>query len=119
MQSSQNTPDTCFNIQRNGPKPSRDVISTRLLSFCAARGAEVIMVEKHTPGEITESQIEEISLVLQGADQDSELVVLTKSAIEEPSTCGDCNGSPCTCDSEEGESEEATLWNLRFSPNDG
>lgn len=62
----------------------------------------------NTPGEITESRIDEVSLVFQGADQDSELVVLTKSVIEEPGACPDCGNSPCTCDSEEGESEDGT-----------
>lgn len=62
----------------------------------------------NTPGEITESRIEEVSLVLQGADQDSELVVLTKSVIEEPAVCPDCGNDPCTCDSEEGEFEGGT-----------
>lgn len=67
-------------------------------------GAEVIMA--NTAGEITESRIDEVSLVLQGADQDSEIVVLTKSVIEEPAVCEDCGNSPCTCESEEGESED-------------
>lgn len=60
----------------------------------------------NTPGEITESRIDEVSLVFQGADQDSELVVLTKSVIEDPAVCPDCGNNPCTCDSEEGESED-------------
>lgn len=58
----------------------------------------------NTAGEITESRIDEVSLVFQGADQDSEIVVLTKSVIEEPAVCEDCGNSPCTCDSEEGDS---------------
>lgn len=58
----------------------------------------------NTPGQITESRIDEVSLVFQGADQDSEIVVLTKSVIEDPAVCEDCGNSPCTCDSEEGDS---------------
>lgn len=58
----------------------------------------------NTAGEITESRIDEVSLVFQGADQDSEIVVLTKSVIEDPAVCEDCGNSPCTCDSEEGDS---------------
>jgi len=46
-------------------------------------GAEGAMAT-NTAGEITESRIDEVSLVFHGADQDSELVVLTKSVIEEP-----------------------------------
>ena len=60
----------------------------------------------NTPGEITESRIDEVSLVFQGADQDSELVVLSKSVIEEPAVCAECGNMPCDCDPEEGESEE-------------
>ena len=46
---------------------------------------------KHTAGEITNSQIDEVSLVFQGADQDSELVVLTKSddSVQTPDVSGD------------------------------